>query len=207
MTERNYSASFARARVVPGSRIFRHPARRDAVDKPGVRVRRGLGTRDRVEAERLLAVGSCELLGNPRRTTLRRLAPMPHSWSTRETSRSSTTMIPARSTCAGPGTSHPASEPRARRLAVGFSWEDWSRQDYSCPPVDLERPGDRALPVYIDRPDHRHHRRRPRSRPWHAVVTFMSVTNFATVSERMHLCRRLADGAGTGVIRRRLLST
>ena len=34
--------------------IFRHPVRKDdATGKPGVRVRRGLGTRDRPEAEKL----------------------------------------------------------------------------------------------------------------------------------------------------------
>ena len=33
--------------------IFRHPVRDDATGRPGVRVRRGLGTRDQAEAERL----------------------------------------------------------------------------------------------------------------------------------------------------------
>ena len=54
MTKRAYSASLSQSQGRSGfSIIFRHPARLDAVDKPGVRVRRGLGTRDRVEAERL----------------------------------------------------------------------------------------------------------------------------------------------------------
>lgn len=50
-----YSASLSRTQGRSGfSVIFRHPARRDAASgKPGVRVRRGLGTREEKEAERL----------------------------------------------------------------------------------------------------------------------------------------------------------
>ena len=50
-----YSASLSQTQGRSGfSVIFRHPARRDdASGKPGVRVRRGLGTRDEAEAARL----------------------------------------------------------------------------------------------------------------------------------------------------------
>ena len=50
-----YSASLSQTQGRLGfSVIFRHPARRDnATGKPGVRVRRGLGTRDKAEAARL----------------------------------------------------------------------------------------------------------------------------------------------------------
>lgn len=55
MANQTYSASLSRTQGRSGySIIFRHPARLDpATGKPGVRVRRGLGTRDSVEAERL----------------------------------------------------------------------------------------------------------------------------------------------------------
>lgn len=55
MDKRSYSASLSQTQGRAGySVIFRHPARRDeATGKPGVRVRRGLGTRDHAEAERL----------------------------------------------------------------------------------------------------------------------------------------------------------
>lgn len=55
MKPRNYSASLSQSQGWSGySIIFRHPARRDeATGRPGIRVRRGLGTRDKVEAERL----------------------------------------------------------------------------------------------------------------------------------------------------------
>ena len=55
MVNPRYSASLSRTQGRSGfSIIFRHPARRDeASGKPGVRVRRGLGTRDEAEAERL----------------------------------------------------------------------------------------------------------------------------------------------------------
>ena len=55
MAERSYTASLSRTQGRSGySVIFRHPARRDkATGKPGVRVRRGLGTRDKEEAEDL----------------------------------------------------------------------------------------------------------------------------------------------------------
>ena len=55
MDTRRYSASLSQTQGRSGfSIIFRHPARRDdASGKPGVRVRRGLGTRDEAEAERL----------------------------------------------------------------------------------------------------------------------------------------------------------
>ena len=63
--ERRYSASLSQSQNRSGfSIIFRHPTRREAVNKLGVRVRRGLGTRDRVEAERLRNELN-ELLGNP----------------------------------------------------------------------------------------------------------------------------------------------
>ncbi len=55
MEKRSYSASLSQSQGRSGySVIFRHPARRDdATGKPGVRVRRGLGTRDKSDAERL----------------------------------------------------------------------------------------------------------------------------------------------------------
>lgn len=55
MANTNYSASLSKSQDRSGySIIFRHPVRRDeATGKPGLRVRRGLGTRDLVEAKRL----------------------------------------------------------------------------------------------------------------------------------------------------------
>ena len=55
MEKRRYSASLSQTQGRSGySVIFRHPVRRDeATGKPGVRIRRGLGTRDKVVAERL----------------------------------------------------------------------------------------------------------------------------------------------------------
>ena len=55
MDHPRYSASLSQTQGRSGySVIFRHPARRhDATGKPGVRVRRGLGTRDEAEAARL----------------------------------------------------------------------------------------------------------------------------------------------------------
>lgn len=55
MDQPRYSASLSQTQGRSGySIIFRHPIRRDAVTgKRGVRVRRGLGTRDETEAERL----------------------------------------------------------------------------------------------------------------------------------------------------------
>ena len=55
MAMRTYSASLSQSQGRSGySIIFRHPARLDATTgKPGIRVRRGLGTRDQVEAETL----------------------------------------------------------------------------------------------------------------------------------------------------------
>ena len=55
MVQHIYSASLSQSQGRSGySIIFRHPARRDdTTGKPGIRVRRGLGTRDPTEAERL----------------------------------------------------------------------------------------------------------------------------------------------------------
>ncbi len=55
MVKRTYSASLSQSQGRLGySIIFRHPARLDeTTGKPGARVRRGLGTRDKAEAERL----------------------------------------------------------------------------------------------------------------------------------------------------------
>ena len=55
MEKRRYSASLSQTQGRSGySVIFRHPVRRDEVTgKPGVRTRRGLGTRDKAVAERL----------------------------------------------------------------------------------------------------------------------------------------------------------
>ena len=65
--EQRYSASLSRSQGRSGfSVIFRHPVRRDdATGKPGIRVRRGLGTRDEAEAERLRDELNV-LLGDPR---------------------------------------------------------------------------------------------------------------------------------------------
>ena len=55
MEKRRYSASLSQTQGRSGySVIFRHPVRRDeATGRPGVRTRRGLGTRDKAVAERL----------------------------------------------------------------------------------------------------------------------------------------------------------
>lgn len=55
MVKRSYYASLSQSQGRSGySVIFRHPVRRDdATGKPGLRVRRGLGTRDQADAERL----------------------------------------------------------------------------------------------------------------------------------------------------------
>ena len=55
MATRTYSASLSQSQGRSGySIIFRHPARLDqTTGKPGLRVRRGLGTRDQAEAEQL----------------------------------------------------------------------------------------------------------------------------------------------------------
>lgn len=55
MDNRSYSASLSQSQGRSGySVIFRHPVRTDeATGKPGVRVRRGLGTRDKAEADHL----------------------------------------------------------------------------------------------------------------------------------------------------------
>ncbi len=67
MSKRSYSASLSRSQGRSGyAVIFRHPVRRDhATGKPGVRVRRGLGTRNQAEAERLRDQLN-ELLADPR---------------------------------------------------------------------------------------------------------------------------------------------
>jgi len=55
MNSRTYTASLSQSQGRTGySVIFRHPVRRDdSTGKPGLRIRRGLGTRDAREAERL----------------------------------------------------------------------------------------------------------------------------------------------------------
>ena len=54
MATQRYTASLSQSQGRSGySIIFRHPVRRDETGKPGIRVRRGLGTRDKAEAERL----------------------------------------------------------------------------------------------------------------------------------------------------------
>ena len=67
MTQRSYTASLSRSQGRAGySIIFRHPARQDgATGKWGLRVRRGLGTRDKEEAEQLRSELDA-LLGDPR---------------------------------------------------------------------------------------------------------------------------------------------
>lgn len=67
MATRVYSASLSRTQGRLGySIIFRHPVRRDeTTGRPGIRVRRGLGTRDRREAERLRDELN-ELLASPK---------------------------------------------------------------------------------------------------------------------------------------------
>lgn len=83
MGERRYSASLSQSQGRSGfSIIFRHPARRDAANKPGVRVRRGLGTRDQAEAERLRNELN-QLLANPRYHTSAARADAEHRFDTR----------------------------------------------------------------------------------------------------------------------------
>ncbi|WP_131114047.1 hypothetical protein [Lichenihabitans psoromatis] len=54
MAERRYTASKTKAQGRPGWSIsFRHPLRNDTNGKPGLKMRRGLGTTDDAEAERL----------------------------------------------------------------------------------------------------------------------------------------------------------
>src|SRR5437867_10354542 len=55
MPEKRYTANLSRSQGRTGwSIIFRHPVRRDdATGQAGLRIRRGLGTRDDKEAERL----------------------------------------------------------------------------------------------------------------------------------------------------------
>lgn len=67
MSKRAYSASLSQSQGRTGySVIFRHPARLDdATGRPGVRVRKGLGTRDAAEAEQLRRELN-ELLADPR---------------------------------------------------------------------------------------------------------------------------------------------
>src|SRR5947207_14008871 len=67
MLKRSYHASLSQSQGRSGySVIFRHPVRLDdATGKPGVRVRRGLGTRDKADAERLCSHLN-ELLADPR---------------------------------------------------------------------------------------------------------------------------------------------
>src|ERR1700761_2768117 len=56
MAQSRYSAAKARAQGRPGWTVtFRHPLRTDAKGKPGLKVRRGLGTADGEEADRLVA--------------------------------------------------------------------------------------------------------------------------------------------------------
>ena len=66
MDNRSYSASLSQSQGRSGySVIFRHPVRTDeATGKPGVRVRRGLGTRDKAEADQLRDELNA-LLGDP----------------------------------------------------------------------------------------------------------------------------------------------
>ena len=66
MVKPRYSASLSQTQGRSGfSVIFRHPARRDDVSgKLGLRVRRGLGTRDEAEANKLRDELNV-LLGNP----------------------------------------------------------------------------------------------------------------------------------------------
>src|SRR5437879_1696991 len=67
MGKRQHQASLSQSQGRSGySVIFRHPARTDdATGRTGLRVRRGLGTRDRVEAEKLCEQLN-EILAEPR---------------------------------------------------------------------------------------------------------------------------------------------
>lgn len=55
MPDASYSASKSRTKRPGWSITFRHPLRGDARGKPGLKVRRGLGTTDETEADRLVA--------------------------------------------------------------------------------------------------------------------------------------------------------
>ncbi len=55
MSDQTYSASKSRSNRPGWSVSFRHPLRNDARGKPGIKMRRGLGTTDESEADRLVA--------------------------------------------------------------------------------------------------------------------------------------------------------
>ena len=148
--KRSYSASLSRSQGRVGySIIFRHPARRDErTGRRGIRVRRGLGTRDRVEAEQLRDELN-QLLSDPkyrspaarteaettvRSTRCRNLLPQDGSRGSR---------LP-RST----GRGHSSPTERARRLQTcPLAWHHGRRQDDPCPTDDRYRSVEGALPL------------------------------------------------------------
>src|SRR3569832_1665887 len=69
-----YTASKSQTQGRPGWSInFRHPLRRDARNKPGLKVRRGLGTTDTSEADELVGQMN-QLLGDERWWSIARRA-------------------------------------------------------------------------------------------------------------------------------------
>ena len=54
MSDTVYSVSKSRSNRPGWSVSFRHPLRNDARGKPGLRIRRGLGTTDDAEADKLV---------------------------------------------------------------------------------------------------------------------------------------------------------
>ena len=66
MVDRRYTASKSRTQGRQAWSVsFRHPLRTDSKGKPGLKVRKGLGTADETEADRLVAQLN-ELLGDER---------------------------------------------------------------------------------------------------------------------------------------------
>jgi hypothetical protein len=56
MSQFTYTASKSRAQGRPGWTVsFRHPLRNDTKGRPGLKMRRGLGTTDAADADRLVA--------------------------------------------------------------------------------------------------------------------------------------------------------
>src|SRR5689334_8912263 len=64
MSEQIYSASKSRSNRPGWSISFRHPLRNDARGRPGLKMRRGLGTSDEAEADKMVSDMN-ELLRDP----------------------------------------------------------------------------------------------------------------------------------------------
>ncbi len=64
MAETTYTASKSRSNRPGWSISFRHPLRSDARGRPGLKMRRGLGTTDEAEADRLVEEMNILLAGH-----------------------------------------------------------------------------------------------------------------------------------------------